>query len=114
MPMHAETPFVTHAPLVNRHATVVGAHFCVHAHGATPAAAGTAVNALAAAWPTPDVFSLVEFIGMDSAEWVTGWQVRGSTALLTADARVAGNSKALAEGREAGKWTRESQQERAA
>ncbi len=22
MPMHAETPFVTHAPLVNRHATV--------------------------------------------------------------------------------------------
>ncbi len=88
MSIYSASPLITYAPLVNRHATVAGAHFYIHTRGLPVAIVASALNALGEVWPSPDMIALTEFFGVDSADWIDGWQPRGTTAYVADTALV--------------------------
>ena len=89
MPTISPTPLLTYVPVVNRHNTVVGAHFRVHAQALAMTDIALALNDLSPVWTAPDCLALVELIGVDTSLWIDGWLPRGGTVLVTDNTSVA-------------------------
>ncbi len=103
MSANSPTSLITYAPVINRHGTVVGAHFRVHAHALAVADVASALNALSAVWTAPDCLALIELIGTDASAWIDGWSPRSGTVLITDNTSIASTSGYVALGDEAPK-----------